>query len=214
MIGIIGAGGHAKVIKDILEEIHTQHDFIFFSSNPVNTSFDKYNLYPDSLDNILNWSLKVDDWHVAIGNPIIRKQKVELILLNSLTLTSVLHPSSIVSRSSKIGLGSAVMAGAVINPQATIGKNCIINTSSSIDHDCKIENYVNIGPGSHLAGNVTIGELSDLGAGTIVIPNKKIGKRCIIGAGAVVISDIPDDSVAVGVPAKIISPKSDCTESE
>lgn len=97
----------------------------------------------------------------------------------------------------------------MINPQVTIREICIINNSSSINHDCKIGNHVNIGPERHLAGNVTIGELSDLRARPIVIPNIKISKRYITRAGAVVISDIPDGSVAVGVPAKIISTKSD-----
>ena len=172
---------------------------------PKDNVFGKYDLYQDSLNSILKWSIKVDSWHVAIGNPNIRKEKIDLIRSYDLPIISVIHSKSIISKSSKIGLGSSVMAGVVINPEVTIGENCIINTSSSIDHDCKIDNHVNIGPGSHLAGNVTIGELSDLGTGTIVIPNKNIGKRCIIGAGSVVISDIPDDCIAVGVPAKIIS---------
>ncbi|MBZ5751967.1 acetyltransferase [Metabacillus rhizolycopersici] len=207
MIGIIGAGGHAKVVKDILEEVYSLHDFTFFSTSPIHTSFDKYNLYPDSLTNILKWSQTIATWHVAIGNPKIRKEKVELLQLHNLSLATAIHPSSVISKNSTIGKATSIMAGSVINSDAQIGENCIINTSSSIDHDCRIENHVNIGPGSHLAGNVTVGELSDLGAGTIVIPNIKIGKRCTIGAGAVVITDIPDDSVAVGVPAKIISSK-------
>ncbi|WP_394184831.1 acetyltransferase [Metabacillus halosaccharovorans] len=205
MIGIIGAGGHAKVIKEILEMTQNKHDFLFFSSVPFETTFGKYNMYPDRLENILKLSTNIDHWHVAIGNTTIRKEKIELIKSHNLSLMSILHPGSIISQNSSIGIGSSVMAGSVINTHTTIGENCIINTSSSIDHDCNIADHVNIGPGSHLAGNVSVGEQSDLGAGTIVIPNKKIGKYCIIGAGSVVISDIPDNSVAVGVPARIIS---------
>ncbi len=207
MLGIIGAGGHAKVITDILEKLHQQHDFIFFSSTSVNSFFDKYHLYPDSVNNIKTWSAKVDTWHVAIGNPKTRKQKAELLLLHNLSLTTVIHPKSVVSNSSPIGVGSSVLAGAIINPQAIIGENCIVNTSASVDHDCTIGDYVNIGPGSHLAGNVTVGKLTDLGTGTIVIPNVTIGERCTIGAGSVVINDVPNGSVAVGVPARVLKRK-------
>lgn len=207
MIGVIGSGGHAKVIMEILEEVHQKHNLTFFTLSPSNTLFGKYSLFEDSENTLLRWKSKVQGWHIAIGNPKIRKEKAELLNSKNLPFITAIHPKSVISKSAKIGLGSAVMAGTVINPQVTVGDNCIINTSTSIDHECVIGNYVNIGPGSHLAGNVTIGELSDLGAGTIVIPNVKIGESCIIGAGAVVISDIPDGSLAVGVPAKVISAK-------
>ncbi|MBU7592270.1 acetyltransferase [Metabacillus halosaccharovorans] len=204
MIGIIGAGGHAIVIKEIFEETFHQHNLTFFSLAPNEALLGKYNLVEDSLENILKWKKNIEAWHIAIGSPKIRKEKTILIKEYNLPLLTAVHPKSVISNSAKISLGTSVMAGAVINPNVTIGENCIINTSASVDHDCKIGNYVNIGPGSHLAGYVRVGELSEIGAGTIAIPNITIGERCIIGAGAVITSDIPDGSVAVGVPAKII----------
>jgi acetyltransferase EpsM len=96
------------------------------------------------------------------------------------------------------------MAGVCINTNATIGKHCIINTSSTIDHDCKIEDFVHVAPSSSLAGGVEVGEGSFIGLGAFIIQGIKIGKWCVIGAGSVVIRDVPDFSVVAGVPAKFI----------
>jgi len=201
MIGIIGSGGHAKVVTNILEKESFQ--LVFFSNSTLQF-LEKYNVYQDSTNNLFDWKSKVKLWHVAIGDPKIRKEKLTFLLENDFSITSAIHNKSIISECSRIGKGTSIMAGAVVNPETTIGKGCIINTSASVDHDCKIEDYVNVGPGSRLTGNVSIGNLTDIGAGVTVIPNINIGENCKIGAGAVVISDIPDNSIAVGVPAKVI----------
>ena len=94
------------------------------------------------------------------------------------------------------------MAGAVINPGAQIGIGCIINTSSSVDHDCVVEDYVHISVGAHLSGTVRVGKGTWIGAGAIVSNNINICGGCMIGAGAVVIKDIAEPGTYVGVPAK------------
>ena len=96
------------------------------------------------------------------------------------------------------------MAGVVINPGAQIGKGCIINTSSSVDHDCQIEDYVHISVGAHLSGTIEVGERTWIGAGATVSNNVNICGGCTIGAGAVVVKDITESGTYVGVPAKKI----------
>ena len=81
--------------------------------------------------------------------------------------------------------------------------HCIVNTASSIDHDCILEDFTFIGPNATLCGGVEIGECSFIGAGSVILPYIKIGKNCIIGAGSVVTKNIPDNSTAYGNPAKI-----------
>lgn len=143
-------------------------------------------------------------WHVAIGDPFIRQEKVDSIEKLGGLLHSMIHDQCTIATQTRIGSGTSVMAGVVLNPYVRIGKGCIINTASSIDHDCQIDDFVNIGPGVRVAGGVQIGKLTELGTGAIVIPNISIGASCIIGAGAVVTQNIPDYCVAVGVPAKVI----------
>jgi acetyltransferase EpsM len=85
-----------------------------------------------------------------------------------------------------------------------IGKHCIINTNSSVDHDCIIEDFVHLSPNVALAGAVLVGEGTHIGIGACIIQGIKIGKWCTIGAGSVIIRDIPDGSTVVGNPGRII----------
>ena len=120
-------------------------------------------------------------------------------------LYTAIHPSAIIAEDVKIGTGSVIMAGVVINPGTVIGKNCIINTCSSLDHDNLLEDYVHISPGAHLAGTVTIKEGTWICTGAIVKNNITIGKNNIIGAGGVVIKDIIEENgTYIGVPARRI----------
>ncbi len=87
---------------------------------------------------------------------------------------------------------------------ARIGSHCIVNTLASIDHDCIIEDYVHLSPGVHLAGDCRIGSHAHIGIGASVLPGCSIGPKSVIGGGAAVTCDIPGDSVAVGIPAKVV----------
>lgn len=201
MIGIIGNGGHAKVVTDIFLRNNPYETFLYFSKEMGEQTL------IDSEQNLQKYLKTIDKWHVAIGDAHIRHNKLEWLFQHHANVISAIHDRSVISDTAKIGAGSSVMAGSIINPYAYVGKGCIINTGCTIDHDCRISDYVNIGPGCHLAGGVNIGEFSILGTGAIVIPNVTIGKHCTIGAGAVVIENIPDGCTAVGVPAKIIAQK-------
>lgn len=206
MIGVIGAGGHAKVITDILQASFTNTKLVFFSRNPhcSHPFFQQFNHVDDHKATIRRLSEHIVQWHVAIGDLDIRKEKVHMLEQLQYELLTAIHPATTLAPSCQIGDGSAVMAGCIVNSDTVIGQGCIINTGSIIDHDCRIDPFVNIGPGCRLAGGVTIGEGTELGTGAIVIPNVTIGKNCIIGAGSVVIRHIPDGSRAVGVPAQRI----------
>ncbi|QKI82603.1 acetyltransferase [Kroppenstedtia eburnea] len=210
MIGIIGTGGHAKVILDIFQNSNRKQLFEFFTSSRSNIDpiFHAYAVYKDQQDILLQSHSRIKKWHVAIGNPLVRKSKIEFLQSYHRHVISAIHRQAILANDIHIGEGTSIMAGAVVNPSVHIGTGCIINTTVSLDHDCLIGEYVNIGPGSKLAGGVQVGSLTELGTGAIVIPNKTIGKKCIIAAGAVVVNNIPDGSIAMGVPAKVVAIRS------
>jgi sugar O-acyltransferase (sialic acid O-acetyltransferase NeuD family) len=138
---------------------------------------------------------------IAIGDNALRK-KVSQETRHS--FTNAIHPSAIVSRFSEIGVGNMLLHGVIIQPRSRIGNHVILNTGAKVDHDCLVSDFVHLAPGSILCGCVSVGEGTFVGAGSTIIPGKKIGAWSIIGAGSVVISDIPDYSVAVGNPAKVI----------
>ena len=105
-----------------------------------------------------------------------------------------------------VGIGNAtvVMAGTVINPGARIGKGCIINTCSCVDHDCEVGDYVHIAVGSHLCGTVSVGNGTWIGAGATVSNNVSICSNCMIGAGSIVVKNIDLAGTYFGVPARSI----------
>lgn len=198
MIYLYGAGGHAKVIIDTLQNCNKQVAGIF-DDDTTKTIWNFLNIqFPGPL----NFSL--DKLIISIGNNLTRKKIATSI--NAKYYTAI-HPSSLISVHSTIEEGTVIMAGALINADSYIGKHCIINSHSSIDHDCVLNDYVHISPNATLCGDVHIGECTHVGAGAIIIPGKKIGANVVIGAGAVVISDIEDNNVVVGNPAHIIKKK-------
>jgi sugar O-acyltransferase (sialic acid O-acetyltransferase NeuD family) len=118
----------------------------------------------------------------------------------------VVHPSAVVMPSSTIGPGTVVFAGAVVNTQAELGAHVIVNTGSIIEHDSVFEDYASVSPGCRMGGRVHAGRGVFLGAGVTLAPRVRIGEWTIVGAGAVVLRDIPERSVAYGVPARVVRP--------
>jgi len=139
----------------------------------------------------------------AIGSPL-RKRWVEKLEEKGFRFSSVVHPSVVLNDSVKLASGCIICPGVVLNCHVKIGKHSIININSNINHDCLIGNFVTIGPGVNIAGKVRIGDESWIGIGVTIIHKIKIGKGVFIGAGAVVTNDIPDNMLALGVPAKPI----------
>jgi len=139
----------------------------------------------------------------AIGSPR-RKRWIEELEQKGVKFNSIIHPSVIFSDFVKFGTGCIVCPGVVLTQNIGIGKHSIININSNINHDCRIGKFVTIGPGVNIAGKVKIGDGSWIGIGATIIHNIKIGKGVFIGAGAVVTNDIPDNMLALGVPAKPI----------
>lgn len=60
-----------------------------------------------------------------------------------------------------------------------------------------------------LFGTIVVGDNTHIGWNRIIMPNVKIGKNCIIGCGAIVTKDIPDNSITVGIPARVIENSSE-----
>ncbi len=194
-IVLYGASGHCKVIIDILENNNTTIDTI------IDDDATKKSILGYAISNSNQFDFSNKKVILSIGNNKVRK-KLDALL--NVTFANAIHPKAIVSKHSKIDIGTVIMAGAIVNSDAKIGKHCIINSAAVIEHDCIIDNFAHISPNASLAGGVFVGEGSQVGIGASVIQGIKIGKWAIIGAGAVIINDIPDYAVVVGNPGKII----------
>ena len=196
-LAIIGASGHGKVIADIAKRIG-YCEIVFFDDDE---SIHECGGYPVVGKSSEAGTLDADVI-VGIGNADIRKRIQESIPHEK--LVTLIHPDAVVAEDVVIGKGTVVMAGAIINPGVRIGKGCIINTCSSVDHDCIVDDFVHVAVGSHLCGTVSVGDGTWIGAGATVSNNVSICPNCMIGAGAVVIKNIDETGTYVGVPARKI----------
>lgn len=140
----------------------------------------------------------------SIALPKERKDLFERYAALGFSFATVVHPSAVVASDVELAEGVQVMAGAVIQPGSRLGRNAIVNTRSSVDHDCRIGDHVHLAPGVTLSGAVTVGDAAHIGTGATVIQGVTIGGGALIAAGAVVIKDIPAGAVAVGVPALVV----------
>ena len=195
---IVGAGGHGKVLLDIATKMG--YSDISFLDDVESGDILGHKIL-GRVSEIEKFNIPNTGFIVGIGDNSIRSNIQKKYNLNWATL---IHPSAQIGCGVSVGQGTVVMAGAVINPFATICRGCIINTCSSVDHNCYIEDFVHISPGAHLAGNVTVKQKTWIGAGAIISNNITVTNDCLIGAGAVVVKDIMESGTYIGLPAKRI----------
>jgi UDP-perosamine 4-acetyltransferase len=117
---------------------------------------------------------------------------------------NLIHPSAVISAQARIqpDSGVQIMAGSIVQTDAMIGPNVLINTRAVIEHHAEIGSGVHIAPGSVICGGVRIGKDTLVGAGSTVIQGVRIGDEVTVGAGSVVLRDVPDRVTIMGVPAK------------
>ena len=193
---IIGAGGHAAVIADILFKCGCTVKGFLDDAVDVGT---------DVLDAKVIGKVESCRNHpeclfiIGVGDNSIRKRIAESYRLE---YGVAIHPSAVVGRHVEIGCGSALMAGCIVNPGTAIGQHCIINTGACIDHDNKISDFAHVSPGAALGGTVFVGSMSHIGIGSCIKNNIIICDNVVVGAGAAVVSDIVESGIYIGVPAR------------
>ena len=201
---IVGASGHGRVVLDCAREAGFQPigfiDRAFAPKATVN-GIPILAHEPEECGELR--SLK-PAWFIAVGDNRTRESlTARVVALTDRPGVSVVHPQSIISPTAAFGSGVFIAPGVILNTEVRVGDGVILNTASTVDHDGRVENYAQISPGCHLAGNVTIGQRAFLGTGVTVIPGMTIGEDAVVGAGAVVISEIAAGVMAVGNPAQV-----------
>jgi sugar O-acyltransferase (sialic acid O-acetyltransferase NeuD family) len=195
---IFGAGGHGRVIAELLQRNNYRVE-AFIDDNPKSNINNAIPIVKSDFIEKNEMRLSII---IAVGDNFARKS-ISKRLKNNIFF-SCFHKTASISPSSKIDNGTVIMQNAIINTNAIIGKHVIVNTATIVEHDCVIEDFVHICPSVTLLGDVFVGEGTKICAGAIVLPGVKIGKWCVIGAGTIVLKDIPNGSIVVGNPGKII----------
>lgn len=193
---LIGGGGHAKVISDIVRACGDTVVGILDDGLEIGTDVQGVPVVGAAID-----AEKFTDCRfvVAVGNNAIRHRIVDAL---EVAWYTAVHPSAVISPSAVIGEGSVVMPMAVINAGAHVGCHCIINTAAVVEHDNEICDYAHVSCGAVLTGAVRVGCEALVGAAAVVRNNLYIGDGCVVGAGAVVTTDLLEKGTYVGIPAK------------
>ncbi|ASK63722.1 acetyltransferase [Virgibacillus phasianinus] len=200
---ILGDGGHSRVIQEIIIS-KKENQIIAMLDDKYEQKFKvKGIIYAPIpfLVRLLGPNIRVV---VAIGSNQIRKKIVKQLNLPSEYYLSVIHPTAVISSTSRVGNGTVIMPNAVVNAGAEIGMHSIINTGAIVEHDNRLGDYTHVSPNATLTGNVSTGEGVHIGSSTTVIPGIHLGKWSVVGAGSTVIEHIPAYSKAVGCPTRII----------
>jgi UDP-perosamine 4-acetyltransferase len=203
---VIGSGGHAKVVIDILQEMKDNEIIGVTSNSPkTNSVFFGYPVLGD--DNVLNGYLKHENIYVAMGiggyqDNHLRENVFHFIKSIGFTFINVIHPSAIISSSVKLGEGVVIFPGVVINTDVEIGNNTIVATGSSIDHETIVDDHVLISAGVTVGAYSTIEKGVLLALGSKVISGLTVGSYSLVAAGAVVVSNIDRNQRVFGIPAK------------
>jgi UDP-perosamine 4-acetyltransferase len=201
---VFGAGGHGKVIAEILAAQGRAVDgFVDDGAERRGTSVLGKPVLGDS-----TWLAEIARSGpilvaLAVGVNSVRQSLAARLLAQGVILVTAVHPSAVISPSATLGPGTVVMANASVNAEARIGAGVIVNTGAVIEHDVVLGDWSHVSPRGALAGAARLGHLSHLGTGAIVLPGICVGDRTVVGAGAVVVRDIPSDVVARGVPARV-----------
>jgi len=207
-IVIVGAGGHARVIADIvrlagrytvvgyLDDLHPERRGASWDAGTILGGMEQLGVLRSS---------GVNAAFVAVGDCEARLALADRLGAAGFDLPVLMHPSAVRAGDVTMGPGSVLVAGAIVNPGARIGAHVIVNTAASVDHECVIDDGVHIACGARLGGRVHVGRGSWIGLGAVVKERVHIGSGTLVGAGSLVLKDLPDDVVAYGTPARVIS---------
>lgn len=203
----IGAGGHAKVIIDILSHSPGFQvvGLVEVAESLVGGTIGGSLILGDDelLPRLLEDGVRLAFIGIGgIGNNRPRADVFSRVLKLGFDVIRVIHPRTVIARSAIVGRGVCAMAGVVVNPGAFIGENVILNSNCTIEHDCVVGDHVHIAPGVTLSGAVHVGSFSHIGTGASVRQGIHIGSSSVVGVGAAVVDDVPDDTLVVGVPAR------------
>ena len=205
----LGAGGHAKVVIDILRLTGLYELFGLLDPKRKlwGTLVEGVTVLGD--DELLSELCRQGVRHAFIGlgttgdtRP--RQRLYEKVLSMGFQIIEAIHPRAIITDSVEVSQGPTIMANSVINAATRLGANVIVNTGAIVEHDCIIEDHVHIASGAHLASTVYVGEGAHIGIGASILQAIKVGQHSVVGAGAVVVRDVPDNVTVVGVPARLL----------
>lgn len=196
---VLGAGGHGRVVADILQASERRVLGFLDAGKPVGATVLGLPVLGD------------DDWlathraavALGIGDNAARERLAARVLDRGAELVSAIHPRAVVASSAQIAEGVVIAALAVVNPEAVVERGAIVNTGAIVEHDCVIGAFAHLATHGTTGGGCKVGRLALLGSGATMLPRTSLGDGAVVGSHALVSRDIPARSLARGLPARV-----------
>jgi sugar O-acyltransferase (sialic acid O-acetyltransferase NeuD family) len=202
---VLGAGGHGRVVLDILLQTG-RHEVVGFLDNNAEIHGRRIDGIPvlGALDDLSRLAAELDiaGAIVAIGDNGVRRGLARRVDAAGIDLLNAIHPSATLAHNATLGRNVVIAAGVVVCAHCQIGDSVILNTGCIVDHQTMIGEGSHVCPGVRIAGRVKVEPGTFIGIGATIVPKITLGCESIIGAGSVVIEDVPPLATVVGVPAR------------
>lgn len=203
---ILGAGGHARMVLEIIQLRQWSIAGIAAPVKPLEGAMSKIDWLGDD-EQVYRQdpaSVTLINAIGSVGNTLQRQKLYQQYKARGFSFVDAIHPTACVSPYQvELGEGIQLMPKAIINTNTVIGENVLINSGAIIEHDCKVGDHSHVASGAIICGGCNIGHGVHIGAGSTINQGINIGNGSVIASGAVVISDVTPHSLVAGVPATL-----------
>lgn len=209
---IIGAGGLGREFLDVVDAINEtetrignlpKYEVLGFLDDKEPKDFADIRAAIIGPISRLEFLDKTIQYVIAIGEVETRKQIDNYASSIGYKASVLIHPQASLGRYKVTAEdGTVVCANSSLTTNIKLGRHVHINLNCTIGHDSKIESYVSVNPGANISGNVDIGERVMVGTGATILQGLSIGEGSTIGGNALVTKNIPENVIAIGIPAK------------
>lgn len=123
-------------------------------------------------------------------------------------LINLIHPTAIIPEGHcYVGKGVLMAANSQLSADTIVSDNCILFGNAFVGHDSKLERYVTVANHASIGAEVHIGKAAHIGSNCTIRHAVNIGDYSLVGMGSLVLQDVPENTMAIGVPAKIVEKK-------
>jgi sugar O-acyltransferase (sialic acid O-acetyltransferase NeuD family) len=204
-IVVVGAGGFAREVVDVIEAINSVQPkwrILGLVADPAPDDGHADRCQYSYLGTVDVLKEMACSFAIGIGDGPARRRLDETISSWGHESAILKHPTASVGSHVEVGPGTILCAGVRITTNVVLGRHVHVNLNSTIGHDARLADYVTVNPLVAVSGRVRVGTETMLGTGAVILERRQVGDRCVIGAGAVLNKDTDNDQTLVGVPAK------------
>ena len=207
---LLGCGGHAKVLLEIAQLSGYPVPVAVLDADPALWGTQLEGVPVAGGDDRMKEFLLQGVSHFVVGLGGVKDNRPRQRLYETAVTTgfvplTLTHPSAAFSKTAYSGPGLQQLPLSVVNAGVRLGANVLINSGAIVEHDCLVGDHVHVATGAKIASTVKIGIGAHIGIGAVVKQCLRIGNHAVVGAGAVVVEDVPDETIVVGVPARMIN---------